>query len=211
MAGNYKFTKNWFSKADLEQHLKVDTQEEIHILEIGSFEGRSTVWFINNILKNENSSITCIDSWMNFYQNTNSANTYDIDTKTKSGVDFVRDNIKGTFSHNISETTQQHKVNVIHGYSQTELPTLISQSKKYDIIFIDGNHTTPFVLSDAVLSWHLLSEGGIMIFDDYGWNNFGEGSITTTPKLAVDSFVKCFKDYIEVLWVDCRYAIKKIK
>ena len=51
MAGNYKFTKNWFSKADLEQHLKVDTQEEIHILEIGSFEGRSTVWFINNILK----------------------------------------------------------------------------------------------------------------------------------------------------------------
>ena len=211
MAGNYKFTKNWFSKRDLEQHLKVDTQKEIHILEIGSFEGRSTVWFINNILKNENSSITCIDAWMNFYQNTNSANTYDIDTKTKSGVDFVRDNIKGTFLHNISETTQQHKVNLIHGYSQTELPTLISQSKKYDIIFIDGNHTTPFVLSDAVLSWHLLSEGGIMIFDDYGWSNFGEGSITTTPKLAVDSFVNCFKDYIEVVWVDYRYAIEKIK
>lgn len=211
MQKNYKFTQNWFTMGDWEQFLKVNPNDELHILEIGSFEGRSTTWFIDNVLKNENSSITCIDSWMNFYQNTNSANTYDIDTKTKTGIDFVRDNIKGTFLHNISETNQQHKVNVIHGYSQEELPKLISESKEYDIIFIDGNHTTPFVLSDAVFSWHLLSDGGIMIFDDYAWNNFGEGNTTTTPKLAVDSFVECFKDYIEIIWVGYRYVIKKIK
>lgn len=196
---------------DWEQFLKVNPNDELHILEIGSFEGRSTTWFIDNVLKNEKSTITCVDSWMNFYQNTNSANTYDIDTKTKTGIDFVKDNIKGTFLHNILQTGQVNKVKTIHGYSQNELPKLIAQSEKYNIIFIDGNHTAPFVLSDAVMSWQLLKKGGLMIFDDYQWNNFGEGSPTTCPKLAVDSFVECFKDYIEVVWVGYRYVIKKIK
>lgn len=211
MQKNYKFTQNWFTMGDWEQFLKVNPNDELHILEIGSFEGRSTTWFIDNVLKNEKSTITCVDSWMNFYQNTNSANTYDIDTKTKTGIDFVKDNIKGTFLHNILQTGQVNKVKTIHGYSQNELPKLIAQSEKYNIIFIDGNHTAPFVLSDAVMSWQLLKKGGLMIFDDYQWNNFGEGSPTTCPKLAVDSFVECFKDYIEVVWVGYRYVIKKIK
>lgn len=211
MQKNYKFTQNWFTMGDWEQFLKVNPNDELHVLEIGSFEGRSTTWFIDNVLKNEKSTITCVDSWMNFYQNTNSANTYDIDTKTKTGIDFVKDNIKGTFLHNILQTGQVNKVKTIHGYSQNELPKLIAQSEKYNIIFIDGNHTAPFVLSDAVMSWQLLKKGGLMIFDDYQWNNFGEGSPTTCPKLAVDSFVECFKDYIEVVWVGYRYVIKKIK
>lgn len=211
MQKNYKFTQNWFTMGDWEQFLKVNPNDELHVLEIGSFEGRSTTWFIDNVLKNQKSTITCVDSWMNFYQNTNSANTYDIDTKTKTGIDFVRDNIKGTFLYNILQTGQVNKVRTIHGYSHDELPKLIAQSEKYNIIFIDGNHTSPFVLSDAVMSWQLLKKGGLMIFDDYQWDNFGEGSPTTCPKLAVDSFVECFKDYIEVVWVGYRYVIKKIK
>lgn len=211
MQKNYKFTQNWFTMGDWEQFLKVNPTDELHILEIGSFEGRSTTWFIDNVLKNQKSTITCIDSWMNFYQNTNSANTYDIDTKTKTGIDFVRDNIKSRFLHNILQTGQVNKVKTIHGYSQDELPKLISQSERYDIVFIDGNHTSPFVLSDAIMSWHLLKKNGLMIFDDYEWNNFGEGTPTTCPKLAVDSFVECFKDYIEIIWVGYRYVIKKIK
>ena len=47
-----------------------------------------------------------------------------------------------------------------------------------------------------------------MIFDDYLW---GDVNSTTAPKIAVDSFISCFKDYIEVIWSDYRLAIKKIK
>ena len=42
---NYKFTEDWFSADDLVQFLPLKTQKEIHFLEIGSFEGKSTVWF----------------------------------------------------------------------------------------------------------------------------------------------------------------------
>ena len=205
----YKFTKNWFGAHDLQRILPVNTKEEIHILEIGSFEGKSTVWFIDNILKNEKSTITCIDPWMNYYLSTDSFNSYDEKTKTKSGIDYIKDDIKGNFLNNINQTGFSNKVNMIQGLSHLELPKLLNESKKYDYIYIDGNHTSPFVLTDAIMSWYLLKPDGLLIFDDYKWDNFG-GPKTTSPKLAVDSFVSCFEDYIEVIWVDWRYIVKKI-
>ena len=58
------------------------------------------------------------------------------------------------------------------------------------------------------MCWYLLNDSGIMIFDDYLW---GDINSSTAPKIAVDSFISCFKDYIEVIWNDYRVAIKKIK
>jgi hypothetical protein len=50
---NYKFTQNWFTSDDLKKILPIHTLNELHILEIGSFEGMSTVWFIDKLLRNE--------------------------------------------------------------------------------------------------------------------------------------------------------------
>jgi predicted O-methyltransferase YrrM len=211
---NYKFTKNWFGSTDIEKILPLYTLDELHVLEIGSFEGKSTVWFIENLLKNENSTITCIDPWMNFYQNSNSFESYNPSTKTQSGVDYLIDDIKGKFLYNINETGYPTKVIVRQGMSYLELPKLIDQNKLYDVIFIDGNHTSPFVLTDAVLCWYLLKPNGIMIFDDYLWT-FKNGKTLTpktlTPKLAIDSFVEIFSDYSSVILDGYRKAIKKIK
>ncbi len=33
------------------------------------------------------------------------------------------------------------------------------------IIYIDGSHCPPDVLTDAVMAWKLLTDGGIMILD----------------------------------------------
>jgi hypothetical protein len=80
-----------------------------------------------------------------------------------------------------------------------------------DFIFIDGNHTAAFVLTDALMSWYTLKPGGIMVFDDYLWGAPDtKNSSTTTPKLAVDSFISVFKDYLEVLFTGPRVAIKKL-
>ena len=206
---NYKFTQNWFTSDDLVKILPINTLNELHILEIGSFEGMSTVWFIDNLLKNENSNITCIDPWMNYYQNSNSFESYNPDTKTQSGIDYIKDDIKGRFLYNKNESGHPNKVNVIQGLSYFELAKLINTNNLYDVIFIDGNHTSPFVLTDAVMSWYLLKPNGIMIFDDYLWT-YNKGK-TLTPKLAVDSFIEIFSDYSKVIWDDYRKAIKKIK
>ena len=200
---NYKFTEDWFSADDLVQFLPLKTQKEIHFLEIGSFEGKSTVWFLENILLNEKSTITCIDPWTTYSQNNNSFDSYN---KVDSEWNFT-DN-KNTFLHNIYLSGFKNKVIIEQGFSNEILPKFILYKKKYDIIFIDGNHTSPFVITDGIMSWYLLKEGGLMIFDDYLWS---DSNSTLSPKLAVDSFINCFRDYIEVIWSEYRLVIKKIK
>ena len=84
----------------------------------------------------------------------------------------------------------------------------MNQSRQYDLIFIDSNHTAPFVLSDSVLSWPLLKKGGTMIFDDYIW---GVGKKPTlTPKLAIDSFISIYSDYAKIIFEGNFKAIKRI-
>ena len=200
---NYKFTEDWFSADDLVQFLPLQTQEEIHILEIGSFEGKSTIWFLENILTNDKSTITCVDPWTTYSQNNNSFDSYN---KVDSEWNF-EDN-KNTFLYNIELSGVSNKVIIEQGYSNEILPKFIVDKKRYDIIFIDGNHTSPFVITDGIMSWYLLKKNGLMIFDDYLW---GDCNSTLSPKLAVDSFVDCFKDYIEVVWSKYRLTIKKIK
>lgn len=198
----YKYTEDWFDSKDLEQFLLTNNQEELHILEIGSFEGKSTIWFLENILQNPNSTITCVDPWTSYSQDSKSFESY---SKENARWDFTTH--KDTFLYNIKESGQKNKVIVNQGFSYNVLPKLITQNKQYDIIFIDGNHVAPFVLTDSVLSWYLLKKGGIMIFDDYLWT-FQSGG-TLTPKLAVDSFISNFKDYCNVIWDGYRKAIKK--
>lgn len=36
-------------------------REACHILEIGSYEGRSTIWFLEHLLTHPTSTITCVD------------------------------------------------------------------------------------------------------------------------------------------------------
>jgi predicted O-methyltransferase YrrM len=211
---NYRFTQNWFTSDDLVHFLPLKIEEEIHILEIGSFEGKSTVWFIDNLLTNPGSSITCIDPWTSFDQKHNSINSYSENLNNKEQFANVLDGFVftdeyQTFLHNIEETKKSSQVNIIKGFSKLVLPSLITGSKKFDIVFIDGNHTAPCVLLDAVMSWELLNVNGYMIFDDYLWcMDLPE---TLRPKVAVDNFIKNYSDYLEVCFSDYRLAIKRIK
>jgi len=200
---NYKYTENWFSSEDLEQFLPLNTQEELHILEIGSFEGKSTIWFLENLLQNPKSTITCIDPWTSYSQNSNSFNSYN-----QNNTEWDFQSYKDTFLYNIGLSESKNKVIPYQGFSHDILPKLITQNKQYDIIFIDGNHVAPFVLTDSVLSWYLLKNKGIMIFDDYLWDY--QSGETLTPKLAVDSFISNFRDYCNIIWDGYRKAIKKI-
>lgn len=202
MNKNYHFTESWFSHNDLDAFVP-KTTDEIKMLEVGSFEGRSTVWFLENVLLNRKSTITCVDPWTTYSQNSDTFNSY---FTSESEWDFR--NHKRTFLHNIYNSGFMEKVNVIQDSSHLALPKLISNGDKFDIIFIDGNHTSPFVITDCVMSWYLLNKGGLMIFDDYLW---GDVNSTNSPKIAIDSFVNCFKDYLEVVWSDYKFAIKRIK
>jgi len=203
----YTFTEQWFGQDGLEKITELNKNLKLDFLEIGSFEGESTIWFLDTFLQNEDSTITCIDPWQNYSQDKDSLNSYG---RESSDWKFGDMNIKETFLNNITKNGSIHKVRVIQELSDRALPVLINENKKYDLIFIDGNHVAPYVLMDSVMSWPLLKVGGYMIFDDYKWG-LNKGQHTIRPDKAIDDFIDIFSDYIEVIHSNYRKIIKRIK
>lgn len=57
-------------------------------------------------------------------------------------------------------------VEVIEQYSAFALPRLITEQRKYDLIYVDGSHQFEDVLVDFVFCHELLNVGGMILFDD---------------------------------------------
>jgi predicted O-methyltransferase YrrM len=85
----------------------------------------------------------------------------------------IIDGFQSSVFHNIGVANLK-KANVdffelIEGLSEIELPKLLSEGKKYDFCFIDGNHTFDHTLLDFFYLNRMLNVGGIMVFDDIGF------------------------------------------
>ena len=67
----YKYTKTWFMHCDLRYHLVkfLDKSNENNILEIGCYEGLTSVFFADNFIDNLKSSLTCVDPFLHIDNN----------------------------------------------------------------------------------------------------------------------------------------------
>jgi predicted O-methyltransferase YrrM len=60
------------------------------------------------------------------------------------------------------------RINITIGDSTKTLPTVINS---YDLIHIDGGHSTEVAYSDIIHSYRLSKQGTILIMDDYDFPN----------------------------------------
>jgi len=177
------FTQDWFSsKIPLwqEQLAHFDKKKNLHFLEIGSFEGRSALWLLENILKHPSSRLTCIDPW-----------------KTIEKV-YTR------FKNNIKK--HEKKVKVIRDTASNALRKY-ETVPIFDFIYVDGGHEGYTTMESMVLSFPLLKPGGLVIIDDYKW--MPELPEDERPQLAVDTFVRLFTKEIKVLHKGYQFIFKK--
>src|SRR5919108_3146648 len=73
----YSFSEDWVGDSWLGWSRvlgRLKGRSDVQALEIGSFEGRSALWFLENVLTGERSSITCVDIWAGPYEKTFDAN-----------------------------------------------------------------------------------------------------------------------------------------
>lgn len=162
----------------------------VNVLEIGSYEGRSTVWFCENILGHPASSITCVDVF-----DGDGTDTYD-EGKVRQIEERFRSNI----------LPYAGKVNVCKGRSSEVLRDL-RRAECFDVIYVDGSHRAWNVLEDAVLCYPLLKTGGLMLFDDYLG---GDLDSMKYPHQAIDAFLRIHAGSLEVVHSGYQLAVKKI-
>jgi predicted O-methyltransferase YrrM len=172
-AADYSFTKDYVSSnvSEWGRLLAVyQGQPAVRMLEIGSYEGRSTLWFLTSILTHPTSGIVCMDP-------------------------FIQASRELRFDHNIRIAGVVEKVTKRKGRSEDLLAQLPRDS--FDIIYVDGSHQALNVLFDAVSSWFLLKTGGVLIFDDYLLDM--EKPRSQRPQPAIDLFLESFEGRYELL------------
>jgi predicted O-methyltransferase YrrM len=171
-------------------------QPNVRALEIGSFEGRSTVWLLENILTHETARIDCIDTFEGSVEH------------TRMGVNV--ENLLSRFLGN----TEPHakKIGRFIGRSQDVLRSgdfCPYEVYSYDFIYIDGSHKAADVLEDAVLSFRLLKVGGLIIFDDYAWNGGGPTEFDN-PRRGIEAFYYAYQNQLERTHVYYQAVFQKV-
>jgi hypothetical protein len=155
-------------------------RERLAMLEIGSYEGRSAVWFLENVLTHPSATLTCVDP-------------------------FAARGIEPRFDHNLRVSGHGAKVEKLKGRSTVRLQEL--KDRRFDIVYVDGDHRAAAVLLDAHMSWPLLVPGGVLIFDDYQWAP--EKPADERPQMAVDLFVAALDGGCEVLHKGWQVLVRK--
>lgn len=194
----YQFHYDWFTPYlnEVEPHLRpLAGQSGLHILEIGSFEGRSAVWFLQELLTGPDSSLTCVDPWQ----------------ITPEMVDFEPEIMlawaETRFDSNTALALQNSpaRLNKLKAASEAVLPML--PAGYFDLILVDGSHRAPFVLSDLVFAWRLLKPNGLLWCDDYGYDRFVQPH--WNPALAIDSFLACYQGFYTLLHKGYQVLVRK--
>jgi SAM-dependent methyltransferase len=158
--------------------------KKINILEIGCYEGLSTVFFLSTL---KNSNIHCVDPFLDFAEN-----------KDK---DFNQ--VFENFKNNTKEFQTRVRLSKITSddYFKKNL------NEKFDLIYIDGNHHCDNVLRDARNSFKLLNKGGFIVFDDFLWDYYNE--INSNPIGGVKKFLSENFFYLKIVSIGYQLVIQK--
>jgi len=176
----YAFSTNWFdSRIPSWTRLlnEVKGKPGLQYLEIGTFEGRSALWVLENILTHPTSKITVIDA-------------------------FEEEGIQQRFSSNVDLSGQADRFQVLVGPSSQKLRELPLNT--FDLAFIDGSGKGVSMLADLVGVWNLVKLDGIIICSRYALTDKLRRDLKLKPNdpgpyEAIDAFLKVHKNYISVL------------
>lgn len=144
-----------------------------HILEVGSFEGRSALFFLQFMPR---SRITCVDTFGGSIEH--------LTPGSQHAANMAE--VEARFDENMKPFAA--RVEKRKGASIAILSELRAQERIFDIIYVDGDHRAASVFTDARLSWDLLDHGGVLILDDYRWEP--GNPVTERPAAGIEAFLR---------------------
>jgi len=150
--------------------------DPVRILEIGSWEGRSTLFLLTYFTEGH---LTAVDTWAG------------------SEYHHYRDlqDLEARFDGNLAPCAA--RLTKRKGSSLHVLPQLLDEQQKFDVIYVDGSHFADDVLTDGITAGRLLNQGGVLIFDDFLWPCYPRAR--ANPAWAINLFLKYHRGEYKIL------------
>lgn len=179
------FSKDWFSaripqwQTMVAPHLK---DKEVLGLEIGSYEGRSAIWTLQNMLTHPAARLICVDIWTN-------------------------QDVEKAFDRNMVATDNSHRIIKMKGDAQRVLKTL---TQLFDFAYVDADHVARSVVAQISIIWPLLKKGAFVVFDDYEWKHPPETAHELPPKPGIDAFLALWQPQYELVHKGYQVIVRKL-
>lgn len=166
------------------------------MLEIGSWEGRSALFFLNYLPQVQ---LTCVDTFAGGQEHQEAAARSPEDAETLRTVEARFDGNTRVFSGRIEK---------IKASSVDALVQLGLAGRRFDIAYIDGGHRAREVYADSALAWPLMARDALVIFDDYQWQEMPDPM--DNPKPGIDAFLKSIEGQYRMVHNDYQVAIARL-
>ncbi len=141
---------------------EANLNNETHILEIGCFLGKSSMYLAEKIKDSKKPiKLHCVD-FFRIRDNWPKNKTQKEELLKKYGSDLLPQ-----FKNHIDNLNVSNIVNPYQMSSDEALDYFIKENYKFDYIFIDGGHDYDIVKNDIVKSLKVLKPNGIISGDDY--------------------------------------------
>ena len=185
-----KWAKDWFTR-----HIPIwlsainqPATTRLNILEIGAYEGLCSRFLLWHFTR---AQLTCVDTFAGSHED---------------GPNSPRSTLEKRFDHNLKAFSK--RLRKLKGDSRVLVPQL--HAEHFNLIYIDGYHHSHYVMVDALNAWQLLKVGGVMIFDDYGWQ-FADYPPHHRPRGAIDHFLPLIKGDYRLLHVGYQLLLQRVR
>ncbi len=127
------------------------------------------------------------------------------------GIDIDLSQITLTIRPQLNALSQVAKVSLIQANSLDYLAQLVSTGQKFDVIYLDSSHWHHCISSEIEYSRHLLSDGGLIVLNDYTpW--FISSMEPCGVQKAANSFLRKYPEFKVAYYAinDCDMAITNV-
>ena len=178
-------TKKWFTNNLYFLSKNLSTLKINNLLEIGSYEGRSAIFFTDLF---QDSKISCVDTWSGSDEHEN-INFKSIEDNFDQNTKFLKDN----------QSLLKFKMTSDTFFNQN--------TTKFDFVYVDGDHSRDQVLKDLKNSWSVLKSNGFLLIDDYMWWFYKD--LNNNPAYSVNKFIIEHSNQIKKMTIWHQVLIQK--